>query len=393
MSHPEKVFIGSSVHNWNDPRVLHKQACSLAGYYAVELHVPADFQYKNFNGVEIYGLPEWEKKIHRVKIIFILAKRIIAHRGPIVHLHDPELLPLGFIVKLVTSKKVIFDFHEQYENKILKRDWIPQILRKPLSYCYVVLERIACRVFDGVIGVIEDQVDLLSENLNYCIVKNYPIIETDTVVQIEKENGENFKLIYMGDITRERRIHRLIEATFRLSEKFNVSLHLIGGIGDPGYDKELQCVISRYNLDEKVTVHGYLPINEAMELVKSSDVGFLPLRHPKHFVRSLPVKLFDYMSAGIPVIMPEYPLSRNVIVKYKCGLLVDSLDMEDIVTKVEYLIQHPQEKVRMGVNGRQAIQAHFSWQSQESILLKFYHSVININTRKKSVNSDKRHRL
>jgi len=373
------IFIGSSVHKWNDPRVLIKEAVSLSKKYDVELHIPAPFSHRNFQNVTIIGLPEWKRKSERFRVILYLLHHILRSSAKVVHLHDPELIPVGLFVTMVTPKKVIFDFHEEYANKIVKRDWIPSIFRKPLAFGYIMLERIASRIFDGVIGVIEDQLDILRENPNHAIVKNYPVVNGSLNQHLKKGDSGSFRMVYLGDITRERQIHRLIDVAGRLNRQHNITLHLIGGIGDPDYPDTINRTIQKYNLDEKVHQHGYLSIDKAMEIVSQSDVGFLPLRHPKHFVRSLPVKLFDYMAAGIPVIMPEYPLSREVILTHNCGLLVDSTDLEDITEKVEYLVLHDDERKLMGSNGQEAVLKHFSWQSQEKNLFAIYDQVLSDN--------------
>jgi len=55
-------MIITSVHRWDDTRIFHKQATSLAKKFDVELHAPADFIEKEQNGVMIYGLPKWKKE-------------------------------------------------------------------------------------------------------------------------------------------------------------------------------------------------------------------------------------------------------------------------------------------------------------------------------------------
>ena len=64
-SDSHRIFIGTSVHHWNDNRILYKEAISLSRIYNVELHAPAKFQKKQIDGVDIYGLPIWEKEKDR----------------------------------------------------------------------------------------------------------------------------------------------------------------------------------------------------------------------------------------------------------------------------------------------------------------------------------------
>ena len=63
-----KIMIISSVHRWDDTRIFHRQATSLAKKFDVELHAPADFDSKVLNGVKIIVLPKWNKERYRVKL-------------------------------------------------------------------------------------------------------------------------------------------------------------------------------------------------------------------------------------------------------------------------------------------------------------------------------------
>ena len=79
------IFIGSSVHRWNDNRIYYKEAVSLAKKYHVELHAPAEFEQKHLNGVDIYGLPNWEKESDRKAIRNELWQRLKKSKMTIFH--------------------------------------------------------------------------------------------------------------------------------------------------------------------------------------------------------------------------------------------------------------------------------------------------------------------
>lgn len=364
------VFIGSSVHPWNDPRVLYKEAVSLAKEYEVELHITAPFNYKEVDGVKIFGLPQWKAKADRRRSNWQLLKHVFASDARVFHFHDPELLPLAILTKVFKNAKVVFDFHEQLENKIVKRDWIPVFLRNPLVWSYKFLGRLTIEIIDGSIGVIEDQVPTLQKTEQYVIVKNYPILH-DTKDSADA-GGEIIHLGYIGAIAQERRIKEIIEVCRELNNQFSLQLHIIGEIKHTNYKMEMEQLVQRYNMQDNVRFYGYLSIDEAMKIVQKWDIGFLPLRKKKHFVRSLPVKLFDYMSAGLAIVMPAYPLSKDIILKSNSGVIVDTGNLQDIVAKVKYLLENPNIRREMGENGRKYAKKYFSWYTQEQKLLSFY---------------------
>ena len=107
---PDKrnIFICTSVHRWNDPRIFYKEAVSLTKKYNVELHAPAEFDFKEEKGVKIFGLPSWHKVADRKEIRKELLKRIRRSTADMFHFHDPELIILGLYVKIFKRKSPFF---------------------------------------------------------------------------------------------------------------------------------------------------------------------------------------------------------------------------------------------------------------------------------------------
>ena len=82
--------------------------------------------------------------------------------------------------------------------------------------------------------------------------------------------------------------------------------------------------------------------------------------------------MFEYMSAGVPVIASHFPLWREIIEGNDCGLCVDPLDPAAIAKAIDYLVTHPQEAERMGRNGQRAVAERYNWKIEEAKLLQLY---------------------
>jgi glycosyltransferase involved in cell wall biosynthesis len=102
-------------------------------------------------------------------------------------------------------------------------------------------------------------------------------------------------------------------------------------------------------------------------------VTFLP--SPNH-LEAQPNKMFEYMSAGIPVIASDFPLWREIISGNDCGLLVNPLKPLEIAGAIDYLVNNPAEAKRMGRNGRLAVIEKYNWPMEEKKLLRFYDSIL-----------------
>jgi glycosyltransferase involved in cell wall biosynthesis len=99
----------------------------------------------------------------------------------------------------------------------------------------------------------------------------------------------------------------------------------------------------------------------------------LALFHPvPNHTEAQPNKLFEYMSAGIPVIASNFPLWRRVVEDTQCGLLVDPLDLKEITEAIQWLLEHPIEAEEMGKRRQEAIRKHFNWDNEANKLLVPY---------------------
>ena len=58
--------------------------------------------------------------------------------------------------------------------------------------------------------------------------------------------------------------------------------------------------------------------------------------------------MFEYMSAGIPVICSNFPLWRDIIEKHQCGICVDPQNSSEIALAIDFLAQNPKEAKVMG---------------------------------------------
>src|SRR5690606_2331394 len=106
-----------------------------------------------------------------------------------------------------------------------------------------------------------------------------------------------------------------------------------------------------------------------------SIAGLVTL-HPKiNYFDALPIKMFEYMAAGLPVIASDFPLWRQIIEADDCGICVDPLSPEAISEAINYLAANPAVAERMGRNGQRAVEEKYNWSAEERALLEFYGSL------------------
>ena len=141
-------------------------------------------------------------------------------------------------------------------------------------------------------------------------------------------------------------------------------------------DKNLENIIKKNNSWFKVKELGFLKRNEVKKVFSESKVG-LAIFHPvQNHINSQPNKMFEYMSAGIPIITSNFPLWRQIVEENKCGICVDPLDPEAIGKNINYLINNPIEARKMGTRGSEAVKNKYNWSIEEDKLCKIYKELL-----------------
>jgi glycosyltransferase involved in cell wall biosynthesis len=98
------------------------------------------------------------------------------------------------------------------------------------------------------------------------------------------------------------------------------------------------------------------------------------LSAPNH-VDAQPNKMFEYMSAGVPVIASNFPLWREIIEGNACGVCVDPTRPHEIAAAIDSFANDPGQVEVMGANGRRAVLERYNWAMEEAKLLNLYQSL------------------
>lgn len=361
----------TSVHNSTDVRIFEKECTSLAkiGLNEVFLVAPGKSYVKN--NVTIVGLGD--RPQNRIKRFFFYSqkacKEALKVDADIYHFHDPEIL---FFVKRLkqNNKKVIFDSHEDYYRQIQHKEYIPKICRRVIAYLYRMIENKACKYLDAAIFPCEiNGVHPFAGRVKqYEFINNTPIISTEVEDNREISSDKKDVVCCVGTLTRDRGIEVLIDACYQL----DIQLILAGDISDE-FRKQLMSKKS-YNI---VDYRGICNRDEVKSILMESTIGASNIlwegQYP--YINNLPTKVYEYMMAGIPYIISNFPYSKEVIEKYKCGIAVEPGDVENVMKGIRFLMNHKEKAVDMGNNGKKAVYEELNWSVEEDKLYLLYNMV------------------
>ncbi len=363
----------TSVHPRGDSRIFIKMCRSLAAHgHAVTLVVADGKGDEILDGVAIRDAGASRGRVDRIRRaprrLFDIAAPMNAD---IYHLHDPELLPVG--VRLARlGKRVIFDSHEDVPKQLLDKPYLNKPLLRVISRMFAIYEKRACRRFAGVIAATPSiREKFLRINPTTVDINNFPLL--DELVSEAPWTNKRLEVCYVGGIVKVRGVGEVVQAMGKVTS--GVRLNLAGQFDE----RDLEVAIKADAGWGKVNELGFLGRQQVRDVLGRSMAGLVTLHPVANLIDALPIKMFEYMSASIPVIASNFPLWREIVGDNQCGLLVDPLDPGAIARAIDYLVTHPDEARRMGENGRKAVIERYNWPVQEKKLLAFYERLAGVS--------------
>lgn len=367
-----KVAHLTSAHPRNDIRIFLKQCQSLANFgYQVNLIVAdgkGDEVVKKINIFDV-GAPS-----NRLNRMFNAPKRVykkaIKLDADIYHLHDPELLSIGLKLKR-KGKKVIFDAHEDLPKQILTKPYLNPTAAKIISIIMKYYEQYACSKFNAVVTATPT---IRDKFLEFCFkvvdINNYPLLGELTPIQKDWIHIQN-EIVYVGGISKIRGIEQVIKA-FSMLET-STKLNLVGTCNNKSTYNSIKVKDGWRSVNE----FGQLDRSQVKEILKRSVAGLVTFLPAPNHTNAQPNKMFEYMSAGIPVISSNYPLWKSIVEDNNCGICVDPERPQEIAAAIDMLINNKDLAKEMGSNGIQAVNNKYNWSVEESKLFKLYKDLLS----------------
>lgn len=368
-----KVCVLTSAHPAFDVRIFHKESKSLArAGYEVTLVAPHQ-ESQRVDGVTIKAIMPASGRLERCfKTTAAVYRAAVAIDADVYHFHDPELMMIGLLLR-AQGKKVIYDIHEDLPLTVSYKPYIPKWLQRPLAKIFGITESLATRYFSGLIAATPEIAARFSGHSNVAVVQNYPLREEFPEGTGDRE--ANDYVTYVGlRITKARGAEEMVRAVELLAESCPIRLKLAGTIEPPALLQRLEAARG-WRSTEYLGPLGRVGVSE---LIRNAIAGLVVLHPEPNYVNSHPVKLFEYMCAGIPVIASNFPVFRSIIEAAKCGILVDPLSPRQIADAIEFLGTHPDEARAMGERGRMAVRNRYNWQHEELSLLGMYQRLSSV---------------
>lgn len=336
-----RLLVMSVVHQADDPRVRLRTVGVLAQKfdvrYATRPPGPTDRTDHTWVGLRGQRLPRHVAALRE------------AFRGDVrmLSLHDPELIPLGLLARVLRRIPVVIDIHEDVPSQLRTKVWLPGTLRGPMALTAATVLRIAERWL--AITLAEPGYARLFRR-PHPILPNYPLV--DRLPPLAPASDD---IVYVGDVTEARGAIFAIEVVARMRTRHR--LRLIGRCAYP-LKLRLQALAAERGVD--LDLPGFLTHAEAMQAVSVAAAGLCPLEDQPNYRYSLPTKVLEYLALGVPVVASDLPGTADLVEGRPGVQLVGPRDIEAWAEALERAVSDPRWR-EQAVAGTDDVREHFTW--------------------------------
>jgi len=280
--------------------------------------------------------------------------------------NDLDSLLANFLVSRIRRKPLIYDSHEYFTEvpELLGRPvvraiwkWLERMLVPKVSAAYTVSELIA--------EVYREQY-----NIDFKVVRNLPVCEakdtTHPITSNHRMSSTAKIILYQGAMN----LGRGIESAIRAMQFVDGAELWLAGDGD--IRLQLQEMVYELELDKKVRFLGRLPIGELNEVTRQADLGIsLEEDLGLNYRFALPNKLFDYIQAGVPVLVSNLPEMKRVVEHYQVGLIAESHQRKELASLIKTAL-FDEEKRQCWIKNLPVAAKELCWENEEQVLKEIY---------------------
>jgi glycosyltransferase involved in cell wall biosynthesis len=265
----------------------------------------------------------------------------------------------AFWVSKIRSKKFVFDAHEYFTEVI-------EVVRRPfVKSIWTAIESYVLRRTRYAYTVSESLKNLFEQKYSgvFKVIRNVPMLEK----YVEPNKSEK-RLVYIGAVNEGRGLEELID----VMPFVNCKLYIYG---DGDVYNELIQRVANAGLGEKIVFGGYTEPAKLREFTREAYIGVLLLKNTSlSYYYSLANKFFDYMHAGIPQVVIDFPEYRAINEKYKVAELAE-LQKESIVKAINKILLDDNYYNLLKSNCYKA-REEYNWQNESKKLIDFYKKVV-----------------
>ncbi|MDC9596841.1 glycosyltransferase family 4 protein [Xenorhabdus anantnagensis] len=172
------------------------------------------------------------------------------------------------------------------------------------------------------------------------------------------------KVLYLGSLHRWKGVPTVMKAMSYLD---NIELNIAGGTTEQ--IERLQQIAEQIGVSDKVNFLGFIQPRKRFQVIADSDICVLPLTKTSIGSRyTSPLKLFEYMAMGKPVVISDFPSIRDAVDENAVNF-ADSENAESFAEQIQWLINHPDEMMAKVDHSQRLVTERFNWDQRAKLIM------------------------
>lgn len=307
--------------------------------------------------------PGWAVPLHFLVHYHRAARAALLHVKPdVIHANDCLTLPSAVAAKQAVGARIVYDSHEfateeHADNirwRLVAQSHIREIERRFIGHADHIIT-----VSDGIAQGLQA---LYALPVRPSVVRNTPAYEAIAPSPFTPPRHLLFHGIMKGG--------RGIEATIAAMRHLPDCVLTLRGNGAPAYEAGLRALATRLAVADRVTFEDYVPPTHVIRRASEAHIGvFCAPTETRHNRFAMPNKTFEYLMAGLAVVVTANTNLAELITQYGCGVAASSSTAEAIAAAINGI--NAEELAAMRARALEAAK-QLCWEREQGNLKEVY---------------------
>lgn len=277
--------------------------------------------------------------------------------------NDLDTLPANYLASRIKRKPLVYDSHEYFTE-------VPELIGHSfVKAVWTVLEKLLVPKVDAAYTVCDSIAEAYRDlyNIDFKVVRNLPACSKHEKPEIPEKKSEQPKIIlYQGALN----MGRGVEAAIRTMQFLDGAELWLAGDGD--LTAQLKQKVDELKLKDKVKFLGRMPLQQLQEITRQADLGIsLEEDLGLNYRFALPNKLFDYIQAGVPVLVSNLPEMKRIVEHYQIGIIADTHQRKELAEIIKTAL-FDQERRTIWKQNLVKASKELCWENEEEVLRQVY---------------------
>jgi glycosyltransferase involved in cell wall biosynthesis len=300
--------------------------------------------------------------------------RALRRKPVVLYVVSPDLLPWAVVARLLGRCLVVYDSNDDYESLILIKEWLPLRLRRPLGVLVKHLEpRLAAYLDAATTALPATQAKFERAGVRSVLVRNFP--PSERLTGARPRSRPTVDVLVAGSLEHDQA--PLLAQTIAALERLGSPRRWLVAVRDcPVHERPgLESILAPRRAQDRIDLRFDVPFLEMPALLAQARVGFILYGTGPAYAARLPMRIFEYMAAGLPFVAPDLPGAASVV-DDEVAVLAAAGDPTAYAAALDELLRQSDRRRRMRARGPELVRDRYNWEREAAKLTALFDGLV-----------------